>query len=518
MINTINKIGLKYTFCAAFLTLLFISCSEREYSPEISYIPFRLGEYSKWGYASRSGLIVIDTIFKNKPTYFREGYAIVETDSGVFDFIDEDGVYSGEKFEHVSLFSEGLAGVTPRNGHIRYIDDDMDMVFEVPFAEEAGVFHNGLAKFQNNKGKWGFIDRRGGIYIEPIYDFALSFNDGLALVAIETDTGTIAGFINRDGESAIPLSSYSHNIRPFRDSLCVFCSDSGLGCLGLNGDVKIAANPYWDELTDFFHGFASFRVGDYWGIIDRDGILRVESKYSLPLKIINGIAAYEESGALGYIDVDGAVVIDARYEPESLPFFGDFTLVKRDGEYEVVDKKGKVQNNFACKEINYNYSDFYDIEKTIPNDYYDIAGVSKLIVKKVSLLEINGINDTCCIEKVLSDFRLDSSNISIDTFFNYATIENDTIFEDKAGVKTKVEFRNYSTDSVSIESVEYNISLFGRGEGKEWDLIKHLKNIIKSKGFKTFFFDKKIFFEGPFSEITLSQYYDEIILRYEFVE
>ena len=50
------------------------------------------------------------------------------------------------------------------------------------------------------RSTWGFIDRGGTIVIEPQFDNARSFSEGLAAVT----TGGKVGFIDRSGRKVIP--------------------------------------------------------------------------------------------------------------------------------------------------------------------------------------------------------------------------------------------------------------------------------------------------------------------------
>jgi len=47
------------------------------------------------------------------------------------------------------------------------------------------VFHEGLAIYQSSSGKSGFMDQTGRVVIEAVYDRALNFQDGLALVKLD---------------------------------------------------------------------------------------------------------------------------------------------------------------------------------------------------------------------------------------------------------------------------------------------------------------------------------------------
>ena len=70
------------------------------------------------------------------------------------------------------------------NGQGFYIDKNGKIVLFTNFFY-AGPFHNGLALvYDGDTGKWGFIDKIGNVAIPLEYEFAKSFSDDWALVAV----------------------------------------------------------------------------------------------------------------------------------------------------------------------------------------------------------------------------------------------------------------------------------------------------------------------------------------------
>ena len=57
----------------------------------------------------------------------------------------------------------------------------------------------GKIAYKDSKGKWGFVNSDGKTAIEPKYDEAMSFSNGLAAVR----SGDKWGFINESGELVI---------------------------------------------------------------------------------------------------------------------------------------------------------------------------------------------------------------------------------------------------------------------------------------------------------------------------
>ena len=85
--------------------------------------------------------------------------------------------------------------------------------------------------------RWGYIDRAGKMVVNPQFDAARAFSDGLALVAI----GNRIGFIDHDG--------------------------------------KMVINPQFDAANDFRDGRAPVRVGGRWGYIDKAGKMVIRPQF-----------------------------------------------------------------------------------------------------------------------------------------------------------------------------------------------------------------------------------------------
>lgn len=120
------------------------------------------------------------------------------------------------RFRHADDFSEsGLAAVVDESGWA-YIDTSGQVVVR-PFVFDNGPdpFSDGLARFEQ-EGRFGFFDEQGKVAIEPRFDFAAPFSEGLAAACRGctrkqdgehwTVSGGKWGYINRSGEEAIPFA------------------------------------------------------------------------------------------------------------------------------------------------------------------------------------------------------------------------------------------------------------------------------------------------------------------------
>ncbi len=118
-------------------------------------------------------------------------------------------------------FSEGLAKVDDNDGKFGFIDETGELVVPCKW-ESADDFSEGLAKVQNDNGKWGFIDKTGKVVIPCKWRLAGNFSEGLAYV--KDDNGKW-GFIDKTGQIVIPCKW--KQAWPFSEGLAAVWDDNG---------------------------------------------------------------------------------------------------------------------------------------------------------------------------------------------------------------------------------------------------------------------------------------------------
>lgn len=130
--------------------------------------------------------------------------AVGENEKGrdIFSFIDRTGRRKTDKsFAHISGFSEGLAAATPTfGGKYGYINKKGDFVIEPKF-ESAFSFSEGLAGAKNEDTGCGYIDKFGNWVIKPQFYWVWEFQEGFAMVAPNgnRDSREKTGYIDRNG-------------------------------------------------------------------------------------------------------------------------------------------------------------------------------------------------------------------------------------------------------------------------------------------------------------------------------
>ena len=151
-------------------------------------------------------------------------------------------------------FSEGLAAVGERDGYydavmgrvpnfkIGFINKSDNIVIPFQFKPQftsTPEFHEGLAPMgTSNNNYWGvnvgYINKKGEFVINPKYEDAKPFNNGLGKVRRDRKEG----FINQKGEEVIPLD---YDYVCFENDSLIYCSNYSEGIqdyyVNRNGDV-----------------------------------------------------------------------------------------------------------------------------------------------------------------------------------------------------------------------------------------------------------------------------------------
>lgn len=153
-------------------------------------------------------------------------------------------------------------------------------------------------KGPNYSVKYGYKDSSGTIIVEPKYDKAAKFSEGLAMVTLAGKHGCI----DNKGAEVIPL--IYDDTKWFSEGLMAV-NKGATSVMGMPG-VK----------------------GGKWGFIDKKGKEVVPFKYELAEYFKDGLAAVRVNGRWGFIDKTGKQVVPGIYE-EVKNFSEGFASVRR---------------------------------------------------------------------------------------------------------------------------------------------------------------------------------------------
>jgi len=232
----------------------------------------------------------------------------------------------------------------------QYINKKGEIVINPQF-NNASIFRDGLALVQTtgDKGKWGYITDDGKYAINPQYKEATVFSDGLAWVVSENSAPAA---IDKKGEVKF-IKDDAESVMVFKEGLAAFSiiNDKGdeiWGFVDKSGQVKI--NPQFDYVSSFSEGKCLIRKAKAdekysytYGYIDKSGNIIINYQFDFASDFIKGKAVVAQGEKYGIIGKDGKYIINPQFE--AIQIDDDKFLVKQNGKYGWCDKDAKFSIN-----------------------------------------------------------------------------------------------------------------------------------------------------------------------------
>lgn len=346
----------KYSFLfIALLVTLTTSCTgdgtikkdknstEETIEPSYYYIDVN----GKVGFIDSDGKIIIEPQFDGAFSHFSEGvcYAELGDRRGLIDINGTFVMEYPDSVVFVADFVNGLArlncgynknGIIDRSGNIivppiHYsisINKDADSLYILiegandkgdwfianakgetigePCDSIVSGFFEGLCAFKKN-GKWGYMNPKGDIVIQPEYDFARVFSDsGLARVR----KGKEQFFIDKTGSKVMGFDSILTGFNHNRSAVLI----DGKICL-INKEGTVICQINADDIYSFDdNGHANIIIGNKVSKIDTLGNIILSTEYEEIGRFVDGLAVAYKNDKYGYIDITGKEVIPVNYE------------------------------------------------------------------------------------------------------------------------------------------------------------------------------------------------------------
>ncbi len=210
------------------------------------------------------------------------------------------------------------------NGRWGFVNKSGDTVINPQF-DHAGGFAGGLAPVR--MGKWGYVGASGQLEINPQFDRADVFSEGLAAVKLGGGAGPFApydprpfspfhggggryGYIGTDGKYAI--NPQFEDAGMFGEGLAPVRMGGHWGFIDKTG--KIAVNPQFERAQSFSEGLAGVRLGGKWGFVDKTGKFVINAQFNDLGPFTKGLAPVRQGKRWGYIDPTGKFVINPQFD------------------------------------------------------------------------------------------------------------------------------------------------------------------------------------------------------------
>jgi hypothetical protein len=226
-----------------------------------------------------------------------------------------------------------------QNAKFGYINTKGDIVIQPQFAQ-AWFFSEELAVACLEHNKCGYIDQEGKFVINPQFESAFRFSEGLAAVVV----GKKLGFVDKTGKYAInPQFDFDGGLffatSLFSEGLAQVKMGGKFGFVDKEG--KIVINPQFERAFPFMEGLSAVNVGGKWGFIDKQGKIVINPQFDSAQPFVNGLAGVKVGAQWGFIDKEGKIVINPQFDIAA-PFAAEgVSLVALQKKAGYIDKNGK---------------------------------------------------------------------------------------------------------------------------------------------------------------------------------
>lgn len=254
-------------------------------------------------YIDPSGRVVVPGPFENPGLFWNDRLVTAVPGGGAAAF-DKGGKEVAAQFEVLAGFYGGLS-YARKQDKSGFLDGDGEWAFELPADTKAGAFHDGYVSFTPDGENWGFLDTTGAVTVEPSFELAGQYWNGLAVVKRDGKYGFV------DTEGTVQGSLEWDDALPCHEKRCPVQRDGVWGYLDEQGAVAI--EPQFEDIRDFHSGKAAVLRDAKVGYIGLDGSVVIEPKWSAAYDFHFGRAAFSDGKKVGFLDETGAVAIEPQY-------------------------------------------------------------------------------------------------------------------------------------------------------------------------------------------------------------
>lgn len=454
--------------------IYLFSCNSDTVIDSIRLIPVKSS--NNYQYIDKEGKIIINPQF-SEATVFRDGIALVKSSGNdpKWGYIDEKGTYLiSPTYKDATVFSEGLAWVVSENGAPTAINTKGEIKITLQDAQDVKLFREGLAAYSVLGGegeKWGFIDNKGNVKINPQFDRVGLFSDGKCCVA---NSDGKWGYIDKEGK--IIINNQFDWANDFVDGKAVVTIGGKAGLIDKSG--KYLINPQYSNIVCDNDRYL-IELDGQWGWCDEKGKILINTQFQEAYPFYgNELASVKMDKGWAYIDKDGTVTINPQFD-FALPFNGDIALVSSSDKVGFVNSEGKYVINPQYDGVSQDLSMYMLTGKSlysyVETDYFNLGVIMERIKREITDKTVSGLSFTTPMSVILTKYKKNK-----DDFSRYSS-QHALISEEKLSNDASVDFLivseawryDYSSydyvfnSSASPTAYAFVIHLANKGIGKE---------------------------------------------------
>ena len=196
--------------------------------------------------------------------------------------------------------------------------------------------------FSDSSGLFGYTDSIGKWLIEPTYDDAGFFYNGIAGVE---QNGKL-GLINKKNEQIV---SFIFDEIETDKELFVVSSNDHLGIINRNGDFIF--DTIFEDISILDEGFICAQKDSLYAFYDRNGKPLTQEVYDDVLNFKNGVCPVSINGQKGILNKDMKLLIPCMYEGINIYSDSTFITINKDELRQLRNANGKIINDSLFQEI-----------------------------------------------------------------------------------------------------------------------------------------------------------------------
>lgn len=228
-----------------------------------------------------------------------------------------------------------------KDGKSGFIDSKGKIIIDCVF-DGASTFSEGLARIFVN-GKVGFIDTGGNVVIAPQFENAFGFSNGYAVATVDG----AKGYINTSGEFTINPTYY--NATDFNNEIALIQPDIISQSFFINKSGEIILNKFNYLISEYKEGLINCSNNDGWGFIDLNENFIIPPIYSYSLPFNEGLAPVilkkskknQKKDFFGFINKSNEIVIEPIFNGVDVKFSEELCAVYDSG-FGYINKNGEL--------------------------------------------------------------------------------------------------------------------------------------------------------------------------------
>ncbi len=371
---------------------------------KVEYIPVKLNRGDNWSFMNPDGKVIFEDEFERAPSLVIDGIFSVYEGEGFSVYAVDDNkpvlVPGCEELTSAGCYSENLIPVVHPKERIQFVDKNGLKKFELApikgkeiVACEPG-FSDGLLRIKNEEDKYGFINAKGEVVIEPNFDIAHDFSEGMAIVGKSVEGTYSYSVIDKKGDVKFKFKKgWSPRRLYFKNGDIVVEDDDRMMFVNANGEAEKCPAKV-KSVGDYNSEIFVFYDGDHYGVANRkNNEIMIRARYDFIQILPDGdllcksgndkysVRNLENEELVDLSEYEGVGYVNSRFNFVAGEY-GEYELLKRDGT-PVKDSEFYDCDTDLCAtyEIKSDYFDLNAMASTIAG-LYDGDGIGQYTLGK----------------------------------------------------------------------------------------------------------------------------------------